>query len=98
LETNILKNTTILRRERLSAKLSSGPHASATAWRPKFKKKLEQTLRREPRGPALGEEPLFTESQTLTKDYFHQILFKNSKQIQNFVKTEHVTRYVVYCL
>jgi hypothetical protein len=48
---------------------------------------MEQTLRREPRGPALGEEPLFAESQTLTTNYFHQILFKNSKQIQNFTKT-----------
>jgi hypothetical protein len=63
----------------------SGPLAPATACRPGLKKWT--TLRQEPIGPTLGEDPLFTESQTLAKDYFHQILFKNSKQIQNFAKT-----------
>jgi hypothetical protein len=44
-------------------------------------------LCREPMSIALGEEPLFAESNTLAKEYFHQFLFKNSKQIQNFFKT-----------
>jgi hypothetical protein len=71
-------------RGRLSVILTSGPHAPEARCLLKFKK-----MHSSPRakGPSLGEGPLFTESETLTEDYFHQILFKNSKQIRNFYKT-----------
>jgi hypothetical protein len=45
------------------------------------------SLRREPLGSALGEDTLFAESFALTEGYFYQILFKNSKRIQNFAKS-----------
>jgi hypothetical protein len=35
----------------------------------------------------LKKPPLFAEIFALTEDYFHQILFKNGKQIRNFDKT-----------
>jgi hypothetical protein len=76
--------------DRLSAKNPSAvPRVGRCSWECtcKFKKKTRKIgLHREPGGEALGEEPIFVESFALTEGYFHQILFKNSKQIQNFAK------------
>jgi hypothetical protein len=99
LETNILKKIKTVRRE------PRGPTLGEASWRAprdafwltqsksKFKKNWRQIFKTiqnpSPRAMRAGSRqrtPLHREL-TLGKDYFHQILFKNIKQIQNFAKT-----------